>query len=63
MALLELGISLCDTESTNKDMRRVIEKVRAVVLAKPPVGKSGAQNNARHVMARYGQTPDDKNGA
>ena len=59
VALLELGISLCDTESINKDMRRVIEKVRAVVPAKPP-----AQKESQHVMlSRYAQAPDDKNKA
>lgn len=60
VALLEQGISLCESESINKDMRRVIEKVRAVIPAKrPEEGESRAQDNARHVMlARYEQSLD-----
>lgn len=60
VALLEQGIALCDTESINKDMRRVIEKVRAAVPARRPEdGGSRDRNDARHVMlARYEQTLD-----
>jgi hypothetical protein len=62
VALLEQGISLCETESINKDMRRVIERVRAVMPAKPPGATQPAkQNKQQHVtLARSGQTPDDK---
>jgi Flp pilus assembly protein TadD len=60
VALLNQGISLCDSESINKDMRRVIEHVRAVIPAKPAEGgESRAQDNAQHVMlARYEQSLD-----
>ncbi len=65
VAKLEQAISLCSVASINKDMRRVIEKVRAVVPAKPPeVRESGARNNPQHVLlARYDQTTGDKNDA
>jgi len=65
VTMLEQGISLCSLASINKDMRLVIEKVRAVVPAKPPeVHKSGERNDPRHVMlARYDKTTDDKNDA
>jgi hypothetical protein len=60
IATLEQGISLCDTESINKDMRRVIEKVRSVVAAKPPGPTSpSVPEDLRHILlGRYGQTPD-----
>jgi Tfp pilus assembly protein PilF len=63
IALLEQGIALCDTESINKDMRRVIEKVRAIVPARAPETlRSGTHDNPPHVMLqRYGHTPKDKN--
>jgi tetratricopeptide (TPR) repeat protein len=71
VALLERGISLCNVKSINKDIRRVIDKVRAVVPAKPPAPAPApaatqplTQNNPQHVMlARYGQTRDDKSKA
>jgi len=65
VALLEQGISLCDTASINKDMRRVIEKVRAVVPAKPLATTQPATQNKQQLvmLARYGQTRDDKSKA
>jgi tetratricopeptide (TPR) repeat protein len=60
IALLEEGISLCGSESINNDMRRVIERVRAVIPAKPQrEAEARGQHDARHVMlARYEQSRD-----
>jgi Flp pilus assembly protein TadD len=60
VALLEQGIALCDTESINKDMRRVIENVRTAIPARRPEDRgSRDRTDARHVMlARYEQTLD-----
>ena len=62
VALLEQGISLCNTASINKDMQRVSDKVRAVVRANAQAAvKVPAQNNSPHVLlSRYGQARDDK---
>ena len=61
VAMLEQGIPLCDIESINNDMRRVIEKVRAIVAAKPtgPTSPSAPEETQQQVLLeRYGQTPD-----
>jgi hypothetical protein len=64
VATLEQAISLCSVASINNDMRRVIDKVRAVVPAKPPgVLESGASNPRHVLLTRYDQTTGDKNDA
>lgn len=58
VALLEQGIALCESPSINKDMQRVVEKVRPLLAATPPgVAESPAPNREQHVMlARYEQS-------
>lgn len=60
--LLEQGISLCDTESINNDMRRVIAKIRERVPANPAgTLPQESRNEPQHVMlARYRQFLDDE---
>ena len=64
IALLEQGIALCGVESINKDMRRVIEKVKAVVSANPPSADKPDAHNPQHVLlSRYDQTSGNNNDA
>ena len=59
VAALEQGISLCGIESINKDMRRVIQKVKKVAPAKSPgPAQPSPEANPLHVLlARYGPAP------
>ena len=62
VAMLEQGIALCGVESINNDMRRVIAKVKALVLAKSAAAEqSNAQSDPHHVLlGRYEQSPRHK---
>lgn len=66
IALLEQGISLCTVESINKDMQRVIDKVRSVAPATKAAANTDqlSQDTAQHVMLkRYDKALDDNKGS